>query len=348
MKLKFPIIIAILLIISIIVLSGCQPQTIIFKGVELKTSDLSSSTVEWINYYNSLTEEEQNSISYLPIELRNFIQEEDSSNRVELNKRVSFIGKVIRIEEENKKVLVSADKLYWCNYDNVSKLKDGYIVEVVYNSYVEEEDYLSISPESVTIVSATYDLVGVYLDAILTIWEDSTEVEKGYYNLVLDFSNLSNLSDGDKNALVYEVKSMLGVVVNQGSETDLKDDDICIKVTYKKYEEPIVEEKDTVSSTEIMIEETMLPQNPDIEINEVEVENIDVPATMEEFNEEMDSAPAVMDEGALPEISVSTNESAVKTLFLFDIVKSNKNGELCRYDNCIVKAESSEIVWVRS
>ena len=338
MKLKFSIVFVTLIFISILLLTGCQPQTIMFKGIELKTSDLSPSTVEWINYYNSLTEDEQNSISYLPSELLGIvIEDSESENKVELNKRVSFIGKIIRIDEENDKVLVSADNLYWCHYDNISKLKAGYIVEIVYNSYVEEEDYIEISPESITIVSATYDLVGVYLDAILTIWEDSKEAEKGYYNLVLDFSNLLNLSDADKNALIYEIKSVLGVVVNQGIESDLKDDDICIKINYKKYEEVIENQE-----IDEILDDMAIPQNPDSQIENI-VEDIDVPATMEI----LDETPATIDEGVLPEISVSTNESAVKILFLFDIVKSNKEGELCKYVDCQVKAEGSEIIWVK-
>lgn len=361
----------------VLVLTACSQKSIVFKGVEIPTSSLSASTIEWINYYNSLTEQEQNSVSYLPAELRNFVNETDSDVSVNLNKKASFIGKVIRIDSEEKKVLVSGKELFWCNYDNVGKLKPGYIVEVVYYSYVQEEDYKEISPESVTIVSATYDLVGVYLDAILTIWEDDTNSEGGFHNLILDFSELSNLSDGDKNALAYEVESQLGVLVKQGFESEVQDDDICIKIKYMKYEEPtsvkvgVVDDKDN-TMIEVTVADEGIPKTPVVseEIKEglesssnvVDNENVEISEVVEKIEEvvekvddvkeeikevEVDEFVPVSMDGVLPDISVSTDESSVKVLFLFEITKSNTSGELCKYSNCKVQAESSNIIWVK-
>ena len=357
----------------VLVLTACSQKSIVFKGVEIPTSSLSASTIEWINYYNSLTEQEQNSVSYLPAELRNFVNETDSDVSVNLNKKASFIGKVIRIDSEEKKVLVSGKELFWCNYENVGKLKPGYIVEVVYYSYVQEEDYKEISPESVTIVSAIYDLVGVYLDAILTIWEDDTNSDGGFHNLILDFSELSNLSDGDKNALAYEVESQLGVLVKQGLESEVQDDDICIKIKYMKYEEPVVEEgvpdisvevKGVVSNNDVSVEakidDEVIPNNPIVEdALEAPIEDIvekpvilEAPKVEEQAEDKItevspeDFEPAST-EGVLPDISVSTDESSVKVLFLFEITKSNISGELCKYSNCKVQAESSNIIWVK-
>ena len=357
----------------VLVLTACSQKSIVFKGVEIPTSSLSAYTIEWINYYNSLTEQEQNSVSYLPAELRNFVNETDSDVSVNLNKKASFIGKVIRIDSEEKKVLVSGKELFWCNYENVGKLKPGYIVEVVYYSYVQEEDYKEISPESVTIVSAIYDLVGVYLDAILTIWEDDTNSDGGFHNLILDFSELSNLSDGDKNALAYEVESQLGVLVKQGLESEVQDDDICIKIKYMKYEEPVVEEgvpdisvevKGVVSNNDVSVEakidDEVIPNNPIVEdALEAPIEDIvekpvilEAPKVEEQAEDKItevspeDFEPAST-EGVLPDISVSTDESSVKVLFLFEITKSNISGELCKYSNCKVQAESSNIIWVK-
>lgn len=54
---------------------GCRndAEYICFHDETFKIADLSKETVEWLEWYNELTEEEQLSISYIPGEIHNKI-----------------------------------------------------------------------------------------------------------------------------------------------------------------------------------------------------------------------------------------------------------------------------------
>ena len=61
-----------LALFSVVSLVGCsnsEPETVFYNGMELNKDDLSMETLQWLEYYNSLDEMEQYTLSYIPDEL---------------------------------------------------------------------------------------------------------------------------------------------------------------------------------------------------------------------------------------------------------------------------------------
>lgn len=65
---------AVFVLLFIFILTGCAPKnndenTVRFHDKTFYKADLSQDTIEWLEWYNSLTETEQLSISYIPSDL---------------------------------------------------------------------------------------------------------------------------------------------------------------------------------------------------------------------------------------------------------------------------------------
>lgn len=79
MKRKIGIGILVIIIIVIIFYINLDNNTIEYNGSLYNVSDLSEETIEWLEWYNSLTEEDQKTISYIPPDLLRILLEEDES-----------------------------------------------------------------------------------------------------------------------------------------------------------------------------------------------------------------------------------------------------------------------------
>ena len=64
MKRRFIFVLAALLI-----LSGCGTDVVYYHGQAYDKAELSQETIEWLEWFNAMPEEDQNKISYMPPEL---------------------------------------------------------------------------------------------------------------------------------------------------------------------------------------------------------------------------------------------------------------------------------------
>ena len=70
-----------LALFGVVPLVGCsnsEPETVFYNGMELNKDDLSMETLQWLEYYNSLDELEQYTLSYIPDELLILYSQADS------------------------------------------------------------------------------------------------------------------------------------------------------------------------------------------------------------------------------------------------------------------------------
>ncbi|MDE6599263.1 MAG: hypothetical protein K2K34_04200 [Oscillospiraceae bacterium] len=54
--------------------ADADPEMVMYDGREYRRSDLSEETLEWLDWYNSASKEEQDSVSYVPSELLTFLE----------------------------------------------------------------------------------------------------------------------------------------------------------------------------------------------------------------------------------------------------------------------------------
>lgn len=240
-------------ILFVFCLSGCSDKYVYYHDIEIESSKLSKETIDWIEKYNAESKEVQNDIKYIPpelstvltemgVEVENFIE---SSENVNFEKPITIISKILLIEkwtdtivnengeEETKelgKFLISTDDLYWCEYEDIDKLKEGYNVEIVYSEGVKEDDILTIYPDSVTIISGSYNYFSLYLEVIDALWNDKTELNEGISTVLIDFADFTYFSDKDKTALFYLLNERYGVEFKEGSEENQEDSDLVIRL----------------------------------------------------------------------------------------------------------------------
>lgn len=322
-----PYLIGLVFIGALSVLVACSPRYMTFNGHTIEVSSMSSETVAWLEYYNSLTDEEKMYISYCPPELVPYL--DNYEDVIEFEKPNSIMAKVINVDVENKQVLISSNGVvYLANYDDVEKLKSGYIVETIYSQQVENEDsaIVEIIPESMTIISATYDLVGLYLDAVKGIWEDNAELNKNSGGIVLNLEKVVNLSNSDKTALIYCIGSELDKIVVNGTIDNVKKDDMYIELEYLAIEKEEVEKP-----------------NSDIQID-VSIELADVvDESVAAFDGDVSSETVEVVE------DVPVEQSSKTPMFKFNISKTkcsvDESYGYVTYTDCVVYGESSNISW---
>ena len=67
----------VLVLILVLCLTGCfhgkKEETAAFQGRTFSRADLSEETLEWLERYNALSEEEQLAISYIPADLHRLL-----------------------------------------------------------------------------------------------------------------------------------------------------------------------------------------------------------------------------------------------------------------------------------
>lgn len=236
----------------VLCLSACTPKYVYYKGVEIESSKLSKDTINWLEKYNAETEEVQNTISYLPPELITVLTEmgydvvDKKSEEVVFEKPTNVITKILVVEKVKEPVtnedgskevkeigrfLIYTDDLYWCEYENIDKLKAGYSVEILYSEGIKTEgDILTIVPDSVTIISGTYNYFGLYLDVIESLWNEKPELNENVSNVLIDFANFKFFSDNHKTALFYLLNSKYNVEFKEGSEETQGENDLVIRL----------------------------------------------------------------------------------------------------------------------
>lgn len=57
-----------LIVVLLLCFAGCKSNTVTYRGQVYDADALSAETLEWLEWFNSLSEEEQLAISYVPNE----------------------------------------------------------------------------------------------------------------------------------------------------------------------------------------------------------------------------------------------------------------------------------------
>lgn len=200
------------LFVALVCLSSCANQSkdyVYYEDLKINKDILSEDTIKWLEFYNDLSENEKLTVSYIPPEIINILnQSKDIEDIIPDNSSEvidKIIGKVLRVDTIENKVLICSniDKLFWCSYDNIEKLKDGYYIEVVNNKVLNtEENVISVSSESITIIYSNYsDKITNYLDGIKEIWEENKEYNTD--EIILKIDDISNITNIEKVGLKY-------------------------------------------------------------------------------------------------------------------------------------------------
>ena len=62
----------VLVMVFLLSLAGCsdtKEETVMFNGQTFDKADLSQETIEWLQWYNGLTEDEQLAVDFIPADL---------------------------------------------------------------------------------------------------------------------------------------------------------------------------------------------------------------------------------------------------------------------------------------
>ncbi len=219
-------------LLGILTLSACQSEYVYYNDIELERSKLSRDTIKWLEEYNNLSEEYKANMTYLPPDLEGLLIEMGVLGGEEIiyEKPKTMITKVLDIQktDDGYLFLISADKLYWCSVKDASKLKEGYMVEVIYSNVKNEKGRYIISPISVTLISGTYNYVGFIMDVVDTLWKDTSEVDNKVSKVILDLVTVPSISDTDKVGLLYLLNEKYDVEFKIGSRADKTDKDMII------------------------------------------------------------------------------------------------------------------------
>ena len=238
----------------VLTLSACTPKYVYYRGIELESSKLSEDTLTWLEKLNELPKEEQGNTNYIPTDLETILIEKGleeyipgkKTEEVVFEKPAKIITKVLTVEKWTEKVtnkdgkevekefgkfLIYTDDLYWCEYENVDKLKPGYHVEILYSEGVKTEgEIITIKPKSVTIISATYNYFGLYLDVIDSLWNENKALNENVSAVLVDFADFKFFTDNHKTALFYLLSDKYGVEFKEGSEETQGENELVIRL----------------------------------------------------------------------------------------------------------------------
>jgi len=89
MKKLIAIVLVVVFLMSLIGCSATEKETVMFNGQTFDKANLSQETIEWLDWYNGLTEAEQLAVDYIPADLNNNFSETSAF----------FVAKVTEINE---------------------------------------------------------------------------------------------------------------------------------------------------------------------------------------------------------------------------------------------------------
>ena len=69
MKKLVAIVLVLVFLLSLVGCSDTKRETVMFNGQTFDKADLSQETIEWLEWYNGLTEDEQLAVDFIPADL---------------------------------------------------------------------------------------------------------------------------------------------------------------------------------------------------------------------------------------------------------------------------------------
>ena len=70
MKKLVAVVLVLVFLLSLVGCSNSKKETVMFKEQTFAKADLSQETLEWLEWYNGLTEAEQLAVDYIPADLQ--------------------------------------------------------------------------------------------------------------------------------------------------------------------------------------------------------------------------------------------------------------------------------------
>lgn len=120
------------------------------------------------------------------------------------------------------------------NETTLSALRTGMHVRLNFDGYIQETyPALIPSPVRLQVLEQKPDLLGFYLDIIQTIYDMDPALNDGVRILAFDLSGITNLTEGEKNALLWEVQELpvfSAMEVRQGDFDTLSGEGLINKV----------------------------------------------------------------------------------------------------------------------
>lgn len=95
-----------------------------------------------------------------------------------------------------------------------SDLRPGMVLDIVWNGSVAESWPGETGADKAQVAEQGDDLVGLYRQVIADLWTEDPGLNSGIELVGLDFSTLTNLTEGERSALVYLVSCDLELVMN--------------------------------------------------------------------------------------------------------------------------------------
>lgn len=200
----------ILLLISILcLLTACSGGTIEYNGKVYNRNDLSEDTIVWLEKYNSLSEEEKKTAFYVPMELGG----NQSTEEADTSKVYRMIGKVLELDE--MKIVIASDSIFEGTIPKniMDDLSLGDIVEVEYN-LINSELENEISIKNISLIQKGEDNVSFYIESILDVWNKDIQMNENITEIILNLSNITNISNSEKEYISSVISEKLNVKVN--------------------------------------------------------------------------------------------------------------------------------------
>lgn len=259
-----------LIFCSLSILSGCtsnidiqnkgveeeiDKEYVYYLGEKYEKSQVSAETLEWLEWFNSLDELDQLSVNFVPKE---FIKQSDfgdtevidvNSDNVILNCKV--------VSKENNSLLVmgltdSYNSLYTIlgQYKEFSELQEGDIINILFDGNILETYPAQIGNiDKIVKVESSDNLVNMFVDVIMQLYNEDTGLNSDINVITFDMTEVENLSNLEKEAIIYKVWCETGIETNFGTHQELLDDG---QITENGYDKGLlfeVKTEDTVDNS---------------------------------------------------------------------------------------------------
>lgn len=150
---------------------------------------------------------------------------------------VTYTGKIIEKRQERGTYLIASDGteglldvhvLETKLIENGSSITDdaimpGMVVEVTFNGMVLESYPGQIYASKIEVISREDDLVSLYLDILKQVYENDEGLNGDISMIAVDLSKADNVSEGEKEAILYQAWQLFGMEVIPGTYEELKE-----------------------------------------------------------------------------------------------------------------------------
>lgn len=104
---------------------------------------------------------------------------------------------------------------------STEQLIPGMVAEVFFSGGIAESYPVQITADSIKILETGDDFVGLYFEVLKELYETDEGLNSNITTIAFDLSNVDNLSDSEKEALMYQVGAEYEYETMQGTLEEL-------------------------------------------------------------------------------------------------------------------------------